>query len=142
MRATRAGNRGSPAPGRGGPATAASPGRPVLRHTMRNADLRRQPKRTKSSIAYATKSDHRWSVRSADVEPAGPGPLELEEMRIAGQREYPLEDGQGLLPARDRVQHRSEDRDPVHVQDGNSDLAGGRVHALAMTLAHLLVVGI
>jgi len=63
-------------------------------------------------------------------------------MRIAGERENSVEQDDGLLAARDGVQHRAEEGHSVDVNGRGPDIVADRVHALVVALAYLLVVGL
>src|SRR5581483_2337851 len=70
----------------------------------------------------------------------GARPLELGEVRVAGEQQRAVEDVECGLPLRDRGEYRSEERSPVDVDRRSTDLVPDRVHASSMALADGIVV--
>src|SRR5215212_1073235 len=80
------------------------------------------------------------SVLSVEVQAAGAGPLQLEEIRVGGQRPSAVEKACRLLAARDGGQHRTEEPDAVDVNGRGAKIRTDRFQRRGVALAQRLVV--
>src|SRR3712207_3306069 len=82
----------------------------------------------------------RWSTRSFEVQAVGTLPLDLEEVRVAGERDAGVPELASVLSTGNPGEHRAEEGDVVDVNGWRADALADLVHAGVVAGSQRLVV--